>query len=76
MEKTKLAIWYATRDAGMFRAGRYYRTDQLGVLGRMARKVGILVLADPPTQKLAAAPRPAKKAARPRKAATPTPDKE
>lgn len=76
MEKTKLAIWYATKNAGMFREGRYYRTDQLGVLGRMARKVGILVLADPPTQRLAAPPKATKKAARPRKGAAPTPDKE
>lgn len=75
MEKPK-ATWYAVRDAGMFRAGRYYRDDQLGVLGRMARKVGILVLADPPAVRLAAPPRPTKKAVRARKGTTPTPDKE
>lgn len=70
--KVELPIWYATKTAGMFREGQYYRTSQLGVLGRMARKVGILVLTDPPVKRQAAL-KPAKKAARPRKALAPTP---
>jgi hypothetical protein len=60
-------IWYATKTAGMFREGRYYTTRQLGVLGRMARKVGYLVLADPPVSRT----KPARKAVRPRKGAAP-----
>lgn len=72
MDKTNLPIWYATRTAGMFREGQYYRTSQLGVLGRMAKKVGILVLADPPVKRQAAL-KTAKKAVRPRKAVAPTP---
>lgn len=73
-EKPDLAIWYAAKTAGKFREGQYYRTSELGVLGRMARKAGFLVLADPPVSRRAT--QPAKKAVRPRKAATPTPDKE
>lgn len=71
-EKPDLPIWYATKTAGMFREGQYYRTSQLGVLGRMARKVGILVMADPPVSRRAAL-QPAKKATKPRKKAVPTP---
>lgn len=69
--KIPKATWYAVKTAGKFRQGRYYRTEELGVLGRMARKAGFLVLADPPTARLAA--KPAKKAVRPRKRAVPTP---
>ncbi len=66
------AIWYAVKTAGKFRRGQYYRTDQLGVLGRMARKAGVLVLGDPPPVRQAAL-KPAKKAVRPRKNVLPTP---
>lgn len=66
------AIWYATRHAGKFRQGQWYRTDQLGVLGRMARKVGIIVQGDPPPLRNKPL-EPAKKAAKPRKRAVPTP---
>jgi len=69
--KIPKATWYAVKTAGKFRQGRYYRTEELGVLGRMARKAGFLVLADPPTARLAA--KPAKKAVRRRKGAAPIP---
>ena len=36
-------LWYATRDVGQFRNGHAYTREQLGVLGRMARKAGLLV---------------------------------
>lgn len=71
MEKKDLT-WYAVRTAGKFRQGQYYRNDQLGVLGRMAMKVGILVVAEPPKPRQAAL-QPAKKAVKPRKRAVATP---
>lgn len=64
--------WYAARTAGKFRQGQYYRHDQLGVLGRMAAKVGILVVGEPPVPRRAAL-QPAKKAVRARKKPAPDP---
>lgn len=36
-------VWYATAHAGKFRRGQVYVRAQLGVLGRMAVKAGILI---------------------------------
>lgn len=36
-------VWYATAHAGKFRRGQVYVREQLGVLGRMAVKAGILI---------------------------------
>lgn len=69
--ETPKPTWYAVRTAGRFRQGQYYRNDQLGVLGRMAAKVGILIVGEPPVSRRAA--KPAQKAAKPRKKALPTP---
>lgn len=67
------ATFLAVKTAGMFREGQYYRSDQLGVLGRMAHKVGILVLADPPLSRLAR--KPSETAVKPRKRAARTQEK-
>jgi len=42
MTETK-TVWYATKTAGKFRRGHNYTKEQLGVLGRMAVKAGVLV---------------------------------
>jgi len=36
-------VWHAVKTAGKFRRGQNYTKDQLGVLGRMAVKAGVLV---------------------------------
>lgn len=61
-------VWYAVRTVGKFREGSYYPNAALGVLGRMAVKVGALVMQEPPVPD-----KPARKAAKPRKKAVPTP---
>lgn len=45
-------LWYATETNGSFQAGRYYRKEELGVVGRMAAKVGYLVPVDPTTRRV------------------------
>lgn len=44
--------WYATKTAGMFRRGQHYRRDQLGVLGRMAIKAGVLIPVEEATRRV------------------------
>ena len=61
-------VWYAVRTVGKFRAGQYYPNSELGVLGRMAVKVGALVMQEPPVPA-----KRAQKAVKPRKKAVPTP---
>jgi hypothetical protein len=67
-------IWYASKTSGKFREGQYYRTEQLGVLGRMARKAGYLVPA-PPQLEFLTHDKPAQKVRKPRKKAPPAPAK-
>lgn len=69
--ETPKPTWYAVRTAGKFRRGQYYRNEELGVLGRMAAKVGILVVSEPPVRNRPV--KAAKKAVKPRKRAAPTP---
>lgn len=57
--------WYATRTSGKFQEGRFYTKDELGVLGRMAIYVGILVPMAQPKPRARKAASPA--VARPRK---------
>lgn len=66
--ETPKPTWLAVKTVGAFREGQYYRNDQLGVLGRMARKMGYLVVGEPPVPR-----KPAQKAVKPRKKAAPTP---
>lgn len=40
---TEKIVWYAAQTAGQFRQGQTYTKDQLGVLGRMAVKAGVLI---------------------------------
>lgn len=40
---TTTTVWYATKTSGKFQEGRFYTKEELGVLGRMAAHVGILV---------------------------------
>lgn len=46
-----MKVWYATRTSGKFQEGRFYTKDELGVLGRMAAHVGILVPMEQPEPK-------------------------
>jgi hypothetical protein len=45
-------LWYAVRTAGKFRQGQTYTQAQLGVLGRMAAKVGHLIPVEPQTKRV------------------------
>jgi hypothetical protein len=60
-------FWYAVTTAGRFRQGQTYHNSQLGVLGRMAAKVGYLVPTEPPAPRK---PKPIKRARKPRKVVT------
>ena len=62
-------LWYATKTNGKFQAGRFYRREELGVLGRMAAKVGYLIPVDPDTRRVVTmAPDGSKRVTRPRSA--------
>lgn len=63
-ERSLTRRWYATRTVGAFKWGHYYDSAQLGVVGRMAVKAGLIIDAGPAVIHTEKAP---KKAVRPRK---------